>query len=77
MKKFEKAIKSHDDKYRLAFTIISVVSVALAYVAIPFTEESVFLAAVFFIVCQLGAYYVYKTMTPKKENFIEEEIDEK
>ena len=76
MNKFEKASKEYDDKYRLAFTIISVVSIALAYLAIPFTDESVFLAVIFFIVCQIGAYYFYKTMAPKKENFKQEEIDE-
>ena len=72
MDKFEKATKDHDDKYRLAFTIISVGSIALAYLAIPFTEESVFLAVIFFIVCQIGAYYFYKIMGPKRENFEEE-----
>ena len=37
----------------------------------------IFLAVIFFIVCQLGAYYFYKSMAPKKEDFIEHENDEK
>ena len=63
----EKATESHYDKYKSAIIIITVVSVVLAYIAIPFTEESVFLAFIFFIVCQLGAYYIYKSSHPEKD----------
>ena len=64
---FEKKLKSYDDKYRFAATIIFVGSIILAYIAIPFSEDSAFLAVVFFIVCQGVAYYIYKQNIPRKD----------
>ena len=63
----EKAAEGHYGKYKFAIIIITIVSIILAYIAIPFTEESTILAFIFFIVCQLGAYFIYKSSHPKKD----------